>query len=65
VKPESLPPSKYLFTISDTFDEYPSGSFAFVTGLVTKIDYSNKSVLVRPEDSVRTNSNTVGTALMP
>lgn len=46
VKPESLPPSKYFFDIRETFNEYPSGSFKFVKGLVTKIDYSCKSVEV-------------------
>ncbi|CAG9940189.1 unnamed protein product [Clonostachys rosea f. rosea IK726] len=56
-KPESLPPSKYLFTIRDTFDEYPNGSFAFVAGLVTKIDYSTKTVLVRSEKNVGDESS--------
>ncbi|KAH8689351.1 hypothetical protein BGW36DRAFT_365124 [Talaromyces proteolyticus] len=46
VKPGSLPPSKYLYNIPDTFNEYPKGSFTFVKGLVTKIDYLTKSVLV-------------------
>lgn len=46
VKPESLPPSKYLYSIPDAFREYPAGAFTFVKGLVTKIDYSTKSVSV-------------------
>ncbi|KAI3012870.1 hypothetical protein CBS147352_5512 [Aspergillus niger] len=46
VKPESLPPSKYLYSIPDAFREYPEGSFISVKGLVTKIDYSTKSVKV-------------------
>lgn len=46
VKPESLPSSKYLYNIHEAFRDYPPGSFTFVKGLVTKIDYSRKSVLV-------------------
>lgn len=46
VKPESLPPSKYLYSIPEAFREYPAGAFTFVKGLVTKIDYSTKSVSV-------------------
>ena len=46
VKPESLPPSKYLYSIPDAFREYPADAFTFVKGLVTKIDYSTKSVQV-------------------
>ncbi|KAL3472062.1 hypothetical protein BJX99DRAFT_262670 [Aspergillus californicus] len=46
VKPESLPPSKYLYSIPDVFREYPAGAFTFVKGLVTEIDYATKSVLV-------------------
>ncbi|PIG69125.1 hypothetical protein AARAC_011697 [Aspergillus arachidicola] len=46
VKPESLPPSKYLYSIPDAFRDYPAGSFTFVKGLVTKIDYTTKSVAV-------------------
>lgn len=45
-KPESLPPSKYLYSIPDAFREYPADAFTFVKGLVTKIDYSTKSVQV-------------------
>lgn len=46
VKPQSLLPSKYLYSIPDAFREYPEGSFTFVKGLVTKIDYTTKSVAV-------------------
>ncbi|KAL5361493.1 hypothetical protein BJX96DRAFT_176285 [Aspergillus floccosus] len=46
VKPESLPPSKYLFYIPDAFREYLVGAITFVKGLVIKIEYSAKSVLV-------------------
>ncbi|OJJ07619.1 hypothetical protein ASPVEDRAFT_88859 [Aspergillus versicolor CBS 583.65] len=46
VKPESLPPSKYLYSIPDAFREYRAEAFTFVKGLVTKIDYETKSVLV-------------------
>ncbi|KAJ5591706.1 uncharacterized protein N7459_002075 [Penicillium hispanicum] len=46
VKPKSLPPSRYLYSIPDAFREYPAGSFTFVKGLVTKIDYTTKSVVV-------------------
>jgi NADH dehydrogenase FAD-containing subunit len=46
VKPQSLPPSKYLYSIPDAFRDYPAGSFTFVKGLVTKIDYTTKSVAV-------------------
>jgi NADH dehydrogenase FAD-containing subunit len=46
VKPESLSSSKYLYSIPESFCDYPAGSFTFVKGLVTKIDYSRKSVLV-------------------
>lgn len=46
VKPESLAPSKYLYSIPDAFREYPAGSFTFVKGLVTKIDCTTKSVAV-------------------
>lgn len=46
VKPKSLPPSKYLYSIPDAFHDYPAGSFTFVKGLVTKIDYTTKSVAV-------------------
>ncbi|KAA8647932.1 hypothetical protein EYZ11_013362 [Aspergillus tanneri] len=45
VKPESLPPSKYIHSIPDTFRKYPAGAFT-VKGLVIKIDYSTKSVSV-------------------
>jgi NADH dehydrogenase FAD-containing subunit len=44
VKPESLPQSRYLYSISDTFHDYPADRFTFVKGLVTKIDYATKSV---------------------
>lgn len=46
VKPESLSSSKYLYSIPESFCDYPAGSFTFIKGLVTKIDYSRKSVLV-------------------
>lgn len=46
VKPESLSSSKYLYNIHESFRDYPAGSFTFVKGLVTNIDYSTKSVLV-------------------
>jgi NADH dehydrogenase FAD-containing subunit len=46
VKPESLPASKYLYSIPEAFHEYPAGAFTFVKGLVTKIDYATKSVSV-------------------
>jgi NADH dehydrogenase FAD-containing subunit len=46
VKPQTLPPSKYLYSIPDAFRDYPAGSFTFVKGLVTKIDYTTKSVAV-------------------
>ncbi|KAJ5681294.1 hypothetical protein N7455_007603 [Penicillium solitum] len=46
VKPKSLPQSKYFYSIPEAFREYPAGAFAFVKGLVTKIDYSSKSVSV-------------------
>jgi NADH dehydrogenase FAD-containing subunit len=46
VKPKCLPPSKYLYSIPDAFRDYPAGSFTFVKGLVTKIDYTTKSVAV-------------------
>ncbi|KAL3450514.1 hypothetical protein BJX65DRAFT_315981 [Aspergillus insuetus] len=46
VKPESLPPSKYLYSIPDAFREYPADRFTFVKGLVTAIDYTAKSVSV-------------------
>ncbi|GFF46732.1 apoptosis-inducing factor 2 [Aspergillus udagawae] len=46
VKPASLPPTKYLYSIPEAFREHPPGSFTFVKGLVTKIDYSTKSVAV-------------------
>lgn len=52
VKPDSLPPTKYLYSIPEAFREYPAASFTFVKGLVTKIDYSTKSVsVVLPPDS--------------
>lgn len=35
-----------MYSIPDAFREYPAGSFIFVKGLVTKIDYTNKSVTV-------------------
>ncbi|KAJ5391995.1 hypothetical protein N7509_007485 [Penicillium cosmopolitanum] len=37
---------KYLYSIPDAFREYPEGFFTFVKGLVTKIDYTTKSVAV-------------------
>lgn len=46
VKPNSLAPSKYLYSIPDAFRDYPAGSFTFVKGLVTKIDYTTNSVVV-------------------
>ncbi|KAL5361496.1 FAD/NAD(P)-binding domain-containing protein [Aspergillus floccosus] len=46
VKPKSLSPSKYLYSILDAFSDYPTGSFTFVKGLVTNIDYTTKSVAV-------------------
>lgn len=46
VKPESLPSSKYLYNILESFRDYPAGSFTLLKGLATKIDYSRKSVLV-------------------
>ncbi|KAL2835373.1 hypothetical protein BJY01DRAFT_223787 [Aspergillus pseudoustus] len=46
VKPDSLPSSKYVYSIPAAFHEYPAGAFTFVKGLVTNIDYSTKSVLV-------------------
>ncbi|KAJ5535564.1 hypothetical protein N7513_008750 [Penicillium frequentans] len=46
VKPNSLPTSKYLYSIPEAFRDYSAGSFNFVKGLVTKIDYTTKSVVV-------------------
>jgi NADH dehydrogenase FAD-containing subunit len=46
VKPESLPPSKYLYSIPDAFREYPADRFTFIKGLVTAINYTTKSVSV-------------------
>ncbi|RAK94898.1 NAD(P)/FAD-dependent oxidoreductase [Aspergillus ibericus CBS 121593] len=43
VKPESLPSSKYLFNIRDSFTEYPNDTITFIKGLATKIDYAKKS----------------------
>ncbi|KAJ5433279.1 uncharacterized protein N7458_012435 [Penicillium daleae] len=51
VKPQSLPSNKYLYDIRESFIEYPSGSLNFVKGLVTRIDYSNKSVLVTTNEN--------------
>ncbi|PCG89700.1 FAD-dependent pyridine nucleotide-disulfide oxidoreductase [Penicillium occitanis (nom. inval.)] len=59
VKPRSLLPNQYLYNISETFTEYPSGSFNFVKGLVTKIDYSNKSVLVATSEKSTTESDVI------
>ncbi|KAJ5597940.1 hypothetical protein N7537_008024 [Penicillium hordei] len=59
VKPQSLPSSKYLLNIREAFREYPSGTFTFVQGLVTKIDYSNKSVLVTTGESFSTKSDDI------
>jgi NADH dehydrogenase FAD-containing subunit len=55
VKPQSLPSNKYLYDIRESFIEYPSGSFNFVKGLVTRIDYSNKSVLVTTNENSTKN----------
>ncbi|GKZ33618.1 hypothetical protein AbraIFM66950_003527 [Aspergillus brasiliensis] len=46
VKPDSLPQSKYLYSIPGAFHDYPADRFTFVKGLVTKIDYATKSVSV-------------------
>lgn len=46
VKPESLPQSKYLYSIPGAFRDYPADRFTCVKGLVTKIDYATKSVSV-------------------
>ena len=46
VKPDSLPPSKYLYSITEAFREYPADAFTLVKGLTAKIDYSTKSVSV-------------------
>ncbi|KAJ5794612.1 hypothetical protein N7457_001211 [Penicillium paradoxum] len=62
VKPESLPSSKYLLGIRDTFNEYPKDSLTFVKGLVTKIDYSKKSVLVATKANSSTKDNVISVA---
>ncbi|KAJ5885912.1 uncharacterized protein N7473_008586 [Penicillium subrubescens] len=46
VKPKSLPPSRYLYSIPDAFRDYPADRFTFIKGLVTEIDYATKSVSV-------------------
>jgi NADH dehydrogenase FAD-containing subunit len=62
VKPESLPQSKYLYSIPGAFHDYPADRFTFVRGLVTKIDYATKSVsLSLPADSAATTSTTTTT----
>ncbi|KAL2867591.1 NAD(P)/FAD-dependent oxidoreductase [Aspergillus lucknowensis] len=59
VKPESLPQSKYLYSIPDAFRDYPGDRFNFVKGLVTKIDYATKSV------SVALDANSSATTTTP
>ncbi|QKX62774.1 uncharacterized protein TRUGW13939_09939 [Talaromyces rugulosus] len=59
VKPESLPPSKYLYSIPETFNEYPNSYFTLVKGLVTKIDYLNKSVLVNTGENQSTKGDDI------
>ncbi|KAJ5371015.1 uncharacterized protein N7496_007107 [Penicillium cataractarum] len=62
VKPGSLPSSKYLYDIRETFNDYPSRSFTFVRGLVRSIDYSKKSVSVTTGESSSTESNAISVA---
>ncbi len=57
VKPESLPPNKYLLNIRESFSGYPRDSFTFVKGLVTDIDYLNKSVRVNTGDNFSKKSH--------
>lgn len=45
VNPDSLPTSKYLYSIPESFCDY-STSFTFLKGLVTAIDPTRKSVAV-------------------
>lgn len=59
VKPESIPPSKYLYNIPETFNKYPDGCFTFVKGLATKIDYTNKSVLVTKLENYSTKGDVI------
>lgn len=61
VKPDALPTSRYLYNIHETFSGYPSGAFAFVKGLATSIDPSDKSVAVRTGaiDSTKLEMTTV------
>ncbi|KAJ5106615.1 hypothetical protein N7456_003290 [Penicillium angulare] len=47
VKPDSLPSSKYLLNIGETFTQYTENSFTFVKGIAAKIDYLNKTVVVK------------------
>lgn len=46
VKPESLSPTKYFYSIPKSFQQYPKGSFTFIKGLVTELDLSKGSVTV-------------------
>ncbi|CEJ53817.1 hypothetical protein PMG11_00158 [Penicillium brasilianum] len=61
VKPESLPQSKYLYSIPGAFHDYPADRFSFVKGLVTNIDYATKSVTV----TVAANSAATTTTTTP
>ncbi|KAL4873943.1 hypothetical protein BDV12DRAFT_191810 [Aspergillus spectabilis] len=46
VKPDALSPSRYLYSISDSFREYPEESVRFVQGRMSSIGPTNKSIAV-------------------
>lgn len=50
-KPNSLPSSKYLYSITDAFNSYPKTSFNFIKGMVTGIDTENQTVAVSKDAS--------------
>jgi NADH dehydrogenase FAD-containing subunit len=51
-KPNSLPTSKYLYSITDAFKKYPNTSFNFIRGMVTGIDTENQTVTISTASSV-------------
>jgi NADH dehydrogenase FAD-containing subunit len=57
VKPDSLPQSSYLYSIPDSFRDYPAGSFTFVRGLVTRIDYAKKVVFTSMSSESTANTD--------
>lgn len=49
-KPDLIPEDKYIYSIREAFEKYPSESFEFVQGKAREIDLQSKRVLLEADD---------------